>query len=517
MKTPNSQNELLSISSLLNRTSSHADLRERYLSHPWDFAIEDPEGRYETIIGIDRMTRAAEQDFLGFSDFQKKYLAAFVDVTIPRMIVRTGRGGSKTMMASLGTAILAYALPRFSCTINAGSLKQSKKAYRYWKVYAEAPDMLASRGGPLLEMPKATQTRLKNNGMLEILAASETQAQAPHPHLVVYDEACVADPYIMELVEGQLVGGVPPDGASGPLYRIQSTGTELIHPFVDKWNDRVDLGYFSLTWGARDCPWITEESILQDELEHDQNWITIHIEGRFGSATGMIFQYEDIKYARVPTVEEDPWKIWPFVVKHPHFIKRASLGIDWGMKAWTTFIVIVEVDIPAGERRPLLDEMKERGEDPPTMWPIYYVVHIEGMRNTSADAILEEAQIVAESWNASAYPDSSDAFMNDALETRLADAGLGTYPVVFSKYKMSMIGHFRSWLERKRVRIPRTGRGRRGVPIRGDLLLNQLAAYSWEKKVEKPKKGNDDFVDGIICAAWGLKSEGDSRVRVIPR
>ncbi len=443
-----------------------------YLQEPWAFALGDDEGRFPAILGPEVMARGAGRPVISFSPHQRRYLADFVDVRKTRMIAKTGRGGSKTMCSSLGEAVLAWCLPVFTCTVNAGSLEQAQENYRYWTTFCSAAAM-RDPIGPVVGEPKVKSTKLRRGGWLRILAASERQAKGPHPMMVVLDEACATDPDIMLLVEGQLTGGGVPFGGKAPLYRIQSTPDKLFHHFRDRWENRVELGYIAHEWGAKDCPWITQAEIDQALIEHDSNWARIFLDGEFGSAAGTVFEYADIQVASVSTLQEDPR--WVAADEDPSLIARTAMGVDWGYEHHTVIIVLAQVQ------------------------EVAFVVHVEGHQHKPEDFLYERIGRAASTWSCPAFLDTSHIFQNERVKRLLSPMGLRATPVASSKYNMAMIGEVNRRLERGLLRIPLAGEGA--------TLLRQLADYSWDEKAhtEKPLKVNDDYVDALKFAAWGLR------------
>ena len=463
-----------------------------YLSRPWDFAIPDPEERIEPVLGDAVALKAAKRPILAFTEKQHAFLRDFVDVTKPRVIAKTGRGGSKTFLSAIGQAVLAWCLPTFTCTVNAGSLVQAGENYRYLATFADAPAMRHPIG-PLLDDPGAETTRLRNGGWIRVLAASERQAKGPHPMMVVLDEACAVDPDIMELVEGQLTGAPAPHGGSAPLYRIQSTPDKLFHPFKVRWDRRGELGYAWHTWGARDCPWMSDEEIQRQLLENDANWARMYLWGEFGSASGTVFRLEDVEAATLETLQDD--EAWAQAEEQPDRIVRKAVGVDWGFEHPTVILGVVQV----GEK-----------ED-----ARIYVVHAESFRHTAGEELHAAIARTCETWHAGAWLDASHKMENERARRYLSPMGLAAHPVAFSAYNLAMVSAVRAALEqrhadgRPRLRVP-LGGSNPNVRLEGAALLRQLAEYSWDPDVEreKPLKENDDFVDALKLAVWGLRRGG---------
>ncbi len=468
------------LASLAERYEARNVAGELYRRRPWAFAIG---GRgLPPILGAAIMKNAAHQEVLSFGPQQKVFLRDFCDVTIPKVIAKTGRGCSKTFCAAIGLATLAWALPIFTCTVNAGSLDQAETLYDYWAAFCDA---LAMRDpiGPVVGEPTLKQTKLRNGGWVKIRAASERQAKSRHPHMVVLDEACATDPDIMLLVEGQRVGAPVLPGASAPLYRVMSTPDKMFHLFRDRWEEREARGYVGRHWTVHDCPWITPETIAQDVLDHDKNWVKIHHEGEFGAALGTVFDYDDVQATTIPTLQAD--KAWKPFDENPDLIEASALGVDWG-NVHPTVLVTVAMARVDGE-------------------PRYWVVHVEGHVKMPSQELYERIARAASAWQANAFLDANDSRANMEIRPILNRQGLTARPVAFSKFNMAMIGGVRAVLEKRQLRVPLTGEG--------PTLLRQMADYEWDadaakRGVEKPRKVADDYVDALKLAIWGLREGG---------
>ena len=472
------------LASRLKRYQADLATAELYRKRPWAFAIG---GRgLPPILGPVVMRKAAHQEVLAFAPQQKVFLRDFCDVTVSNLIAKTGRGCAKTFGAAISIADLAWTFPTFTCTVNAGSLDQAKTLYDYWKAFCEAPAMLDPIG-PVVDEPTMEETKLRNGGWIKIRAASERQAKSRHPHMVVLDEACATDEEIMLLVEGQLVGAPLLPGATAPLYRVMSTPDKLHHRFRQLWEERKERGYVGRHWTAYDCPWMTPDAIAQWILDHSKNDVRIHIKGEFGARAGTVFDYDDIQTATLKTLQDDPTGLWSLIEMDPsRWIDAAALGVDWGNVNPTVLVVVVLVHI---------------GDI-----PIYYVVHVEGHSRMPAQQLYERIARAATNWRADTFMDANDSRANMEITPILARQDLSARSVAFGKFNMAMIGGVNAVLEKIQLRVPLAGEGA--------ILLRQLADYEWdpvaaERGLEKPIKDNDDFVDALKLAIWGLRHEGE--------
>lgn len=499
-------------SSLVEELHQLGDARRWYLAHPWHFALGDSEGRYDAILGPTVMERAAQRPVVAFTKYQRDYLRDFCDVALPRVMGRMGRSCSKTFCAAISLADLAWCLPSFTATVSAGSEKQASRMYRYWKAFALSADMRYPRG-PLLEDPKATQAIFRNGGFVTVLSASERSVQGEHPMMTVLDEAMATHKEIMSLLEGQVSGSPPPWGAAEALYRVQSTGTKTNHLFRDRWEavERGELKQYALhTWGQQDCPWITAEEIARARAEHSENWANIHIEGKWGSATGTVWKESDILAATVRRLQDH--EVWRYAEERPDAITAKVLGQDWGYVHLTCHLVLARVDPGVGTREAMFPNVP--------LWPLYFVVHVEGNsgEKVGADYLYERAILAMDTHRCHGYGDVSHKFPNEHLRRRAVAIGLRWHEVVTSGNNQTMIDQVTTWLEHRQLIIPQEI-GTRRSPAEGQKLLDQMIAYAWAETAgrERPQKGNDDYVDTLKFAAHGMSKFRRSRVRPIPR
>ncbi len=460
--------------------------RRRWIARPWEFAFE--------VIGTDALADGANRHIDEFTEDQKAFLAAYCDRSVPKVILKTGRGGSKTFLKSIGIATFAYCVPRFTGTVLAGSLEQGRILYHYFERFAASERFGLCLDGP----PTKTFTALQGGGWVRVLTASEKQVKGPHPMLLDIDEACAADEEILHLAMGQRAG------SSLGLLRVASTPDKVFHVFRDWWSEADERGWKAFSWGARKVhpdgtwdatlPWLPRDIIEDLMRDNDANWVTIHIDGEFGSATGTVFRLEDVQAARIddslvrPIPEGmDPAKIDPLY--NPEAITSLRTGVDWGFEHPTVLTTTARLQVPNWA------DLGLRGPD------IYYVVHVEGHTQRSADFLYARTADVLQQFPGDIYLDSSHPFENQAVGRIARAARKTSHPVAFGKDKMAMVSHANMLLEQGRLRIPR----------RFTELLEQLAAYEWEvRKVagrlvpaEKPRKLNDDYVDSLILSLWG--------------
>jgi hypothetical protein len=108
-------------------------------------------------------------------------------------------------------------------------------------------------------------------------------------------------------------------------------------------------------------------------------------------------------------------------------------------------------------------------------------------------------EIIIDYPNVRVYADSSSPGENNDL--RLMGSQL--IPVIFSEEKSELINHVRWRLEQGFLKIPDPTIDHKFLP-----LMQQMKAYHYDEKSEKPAKVNDDCVDSMLCAMKGFMNRG---------
>lgn len=461
--------------------------RRRWLARPWEFAFD--------VIGRDALDTAAEfggaqEPVQPFAKEQRDYLAAFCELSTMKVLLSSGRGGTKTFLTAVGLATLAYCIPRFTATVLSGSLEQAKYLYAYWERFCGSDKFgLCIKGQSL-----RTLTNLENGGWVRVLTASERQVKGIHPQMLVIDEACAVGVDILDLAMGQRLGG------SRGLVRALSTPDKFFHPFVQEWMFQAEArGWQPFNWGMRKFlpdgsweptfPWVTRATIEDLLANQDSAWVLVHVDGQPGAPSGTVFKYEDIQEAKIESLEADP-------LYNEEAVVSTKMGLDWGF-VHPSVIVISERLVP----NPGLVE--ELGLTVPK--ELTYIVHVEAWTGKSGDfvrgrvgTLLDDEKLAGD-----ILADSSHPTENEALRQLAFRKHHRAIAVNFGTTKTAMVGNLNLLFETKAIRIPR----------KFVELLEQLSNYKWEEKkdprtgekvaVEKPQKGDDDYVDAAMLSVWG--------------
>lgn len=421
--------------------------------NPWRWAHQ--------VIGNHILSRTASagKPFRSFSWFQKAFLRDICDPRATSVHARCNRGGSKTMLASLGVTGLSYFIPRYKQAILAGSEEQAGQAYSYFVTFMEGSSLseLLLDGPPLRK-----RTTIKGGGYVKILTASEKTVRSGRHDLLYFDETCQAEPDIIDAGLGCNVH------SPQPKTLMTSTPDKIFHPFyeidVDREGKGADFKFHH--WTCYDCPWISAEEIERKKRLYDTNRFRIEMLGEYGSATGSVFDVDLLEqsFAKganmyVPT-QTNPWL-------------ASGMGIDWG---WNhpTVCTIAKVD------------------------PIEYRIWItlaRPFRFKTIDTIANEVKVdVATHAVKRVCCDAENPGYIRQLKNELRAFMIPVQAIPFNKYKDQMLTNFRKLLED----------GRLIIDTRLRQTKEQLLAYHFMKDQDRPEKKEDDFVDSAILAVHSI-------------
>lgn len=437
------------------------NLRERllfYWANPWLFV-------YDIItVEVINKTTPANVSFKGFIAEQKQYLRDFCDPRVHGMIMSCCRGGSKTWLNAIGIVVMEYLVPKMRITINSGSKEQSQYLYQYYRKFISGTVMCNLIEGDSLQ----SHTNYKHGGWVKALTASEKSMRGPRPDLLVFDETCQAEDHIIK----SALGGTFTSANLKIIF--SSTPNKMNHVFYEVWSRVKEYGFKKYHWDCYDVPWISDDNIQMAKDIYDKNTFRIEMLGLFGSTTGMVFDRDEILASKVSNYDKRDGS-------KPELV-ATSIGIDWGF-SHLTVVTTVGLD--------------ESG--------LCYVLDCHGRAGVKEDAWVHDIvpSKVRKFQPASIQVDSAAAFQNKALNDALP-SDLSAKRIAFSKYKDRMIGELRRRFEQGIIRIKEGGEN--------DKLIEQLLAYEYAKDISgaasnKPAKGNDDYIDSLLLAVWGLRPD----------
>lgn len=460
----------------LPTSNIHISLEDKYLywrANPWLAAWD--------LIGdesLKHMQAANAPEFKEFTPKQKKFMRDFMDPRRTKLAIRCNRGGAKTNIIAICIALLEWFVPKEKVTINSGSMEQSQAMYRFFKT--------AVSSGILKRMvvgtPLRTKTQFLHGGVVEALAASDTQSRSKRPDTLIYDEAVLVNQHnIFDALGGvwtsqdlKIVFSSTPNKMNHMFYRIQQGCCDIDDK--DPAKDYLSKsGYHVHHWTCYDCPWIPERNIKEAEEAYDRNMFRIEMLGEFGSASGTVFDAETIALAIRDSMPE-------ILMKDPKAVlKELAFGVDWGF-SHPGVVTVGGVD--------------EKG-----VLHIIYSISRKGLAREWIDKYIPNLAGKYDPYVM--YLDAENAGENKDLADKLPD--IGTRRISFAKYKGRMISALRSRLEKGTIVIYR------GIGD-NDKCLEQLYAYEWMENeegivTEKPEKGNDDSVDSLMLCVFALRPD----------
>lgn len=466
------------------RHHSEMSQEEKYLywrANPWLAAFD--------IIGEETLTEimaAGKGQFKEFTSLQKLFMRDFCDPRYHKMASRRNRGGSKTHDVAVCIALMEYFVPGIRITINSGSMEQSDTLYSYFKDFIEGSDILSKL---VLGIPLKKQTKFKHRGWVKALTASPKSVKGKRPDIIVFDEVCE--------ISRQLIADALGGTWTAAAIKIIMIGTpdKMNHKFFDiqrapiKIDDetRHDHGrtiskaeYYIYHSTCYECPWISEEAIEAAKKELDDNNFRIQMLGEFGSATGSVFDHDDIIKAKVDEWDTDDNK--NFIENLLKSLIDKAVGVDWGYAHKTG--------------------VNACGVDSDDVLHVVYAKAASRIKDTVwYDNIIPA--VVKKYDPSEVGADSSHAFQNRNLDDSLEPLGHGVRKRAFKSYKQVMISALRARFEKRMIKLYC---GLEEI----DELIEQLFAYQYHEGMDGiasdlPEKGNDDYIDALLIAAYPLR------------
>jgi len=413
----------------------------------------DPADLLLTLYAADPVAFVEEELGETPSQDQAEFLRAMADQDHLHYIVSAGRGSGKTIVLAWVVCWSVACLPRFYGQYNVcvvgGSLEQAKALYNYVKRYIFQTPLLSEK---LLSEPTMTKTEFSDS-WVRCLAASEKQVRSPHPELLIFDEVCQAEENIVE-------SALPMTSSSRHGRDILcSTPNQMFHIFKRYWDLAESYGFRKFgPWGLSNCPWVRQEKIDHAKQTYTESRYLTEILGQFTKEDAALFDPADIEAA----MTEEPLNV------RPHGIIG---GLDWG-KTHPTVLTLAK---------------RVKGE----IW----VFHQQQWQDQQYTHVQEQIAKICEKVNCfTIYADSSHAGENERLE----DEGFEVEHVYFSSVKDDMAENLLYLLEKRKLRI--------GSDL--EPLKHQLSIYRRVRRRSGRSsfsKTNDDCVDSLMLALWGLK------------
>jgi len=429
-----------------------------------DWNLSNPHEWADRIIGrsiYEKHTRA-DSPWLGWTPRQIAFLRDVCDFNIMFLFATCNRGGAKTLLTAYGSACILDNLENFRIVVASGSKDQASICYGYARdVFLDTSMSRKIKGESTL-----SKTEFINDNLFSVLPASEKRTRAPRGDMVILDEATQAKPSIVNSVIPQAI-------TSGKMkVVILMTPDKLIHVVKEWWDKAAEIGAIRYHWDAYQCPWIPRRNIEQLKILFDKATFAIEVLGLWTSRSGSVFEHADIEAAMID-IEELP---------RFDLINQFYMGIDWGDANETVATVIGYTGDP---------------KDDSDVW---YVFAVQSWHRSRIDLMVDGLEELAAIYSPIILSEQSavSAFVNRELRERLSGSGLIMKQQSFTGRKHRMVSNLKMRLERRKIKIPK----------RFKMTRTQLIKYHRkmvnEEVTEEFEKKEDDYVDSIVWANWGI-------------
>jgi hypothetical protein len=236
----------------------------------------------------------------------------------------------------------------------------------------------------------------------------------------------------------------------------------MFHLFKRYWDNAESYKFTKFgPWGLVNCPWVNSDVIDHAKTTYSESRYSTEILGQFAKEESALFDPEDIETASKYNFEEFPQ------------YAEVTGGLDWG-QTHSTVLTLVQQE-GDGVR-------------------VLYQEAWNGMRYSDVqDRIVKVCDNLR---HANIYADSSHPGENE----RLIQKGVNVQPVYFSEDKDQMVENLLYLIENHKLKID----------SRNTALKHQLSTYRRVRNKtgrSSYSKQNDDRVDSLMLALWGLKQE----------
>lgn len=415
-----------------------------------------------------------------------------------RFIVKGPRGGGKSkLLGAIGFA--KWLLQMRNIVDMGGSLEQARGVYNYFAAHCFSHEPITTG---LPKEPMMQQTKSDKGNYFKAIAASPKQVRGPHPDTLFIDEAC-------ETKDELILSALPMINTSqNPCVVMTSTFHKVFGFFQEVWDHAEEWGYCRISWDIFDVAmpfdanvwndptyknevadldmlkarakgrtgdpdgWVPIENIIQAWREKSTvDWFDVEYMGSRPSASGMVNDPEDVDACVVPSLVG--WEYKPGAV--------VAGGLDWGFAGMTAFVEYMEHK----------DGIKVE-------------IHNKTYTQTRSEVIIKDiVREVKEKKIRFIYADSSHQFENTDLQNALkkefsrSDHSCTVVPVVFGKEKEMLLGNYRAYFQRRKLRIPKAS----------SVAIWQHKRYQYIDGTDTPKKKDDHIPDATMCALkhWPLQ------------
>lgn len=427
-------------------------------------------------------------------------------------IIKGPRGGGKTkLLGAFGFA--DWYIGDRDIVNMGGSMTQAQGVYNYFSEHCYAqPAILES----LPQEPKMKETESDTGKYYKAVAASPKQVRGPHPNTLAIDEACEAKDELIEAALPMIFS------SNDPLVVMTSTFHKIFGKFQEVWDAADELNYARFSWDIIDVTKTFDPSIWTDEAAkreiHDLtieqagensleyrvggrtgdpegwvpmsnvvqawrskssiDWFDVEMMGMRPSSVGMVNKPEDVDACVFECNVKGPW---PKEYRYIDGLESVG-GVDWGFSSMTAVVGF------------------HKGRDDLKMQH-----HNKTYTATRSKVIIEDiVECVRKYKWRTVYCDSAGKFENAdlkaALQTEFGNTKhrCNVVEVVFSVDKVEMLGNYRSYFQRRMLRIPDLSTFKAAVW--------QHKRYRYQEGSDKPMKQDDHIPDATMCALkhWPL-------------
>ena len=456
-----------------------------YWANPWKAA--------EEILGTQQLSKCNPQSpFTGFIKKQKYLLRDLMDPSVLKLGLTAGRGCAKTFIMGLDGWISQYLIPSCEYMVVSGSDKQSKAAYKFFRLLMAGSTLEQIVEGEM----KKSRTDTVSGGYFESFPSSLTAVQSQRTNKVICDEACEMTEDVMDYAYGTL------SGRRYTKWVECGTPNYMLHRFYEHYQEYLTQLELTLDEQANlppgrrwrwynisqyECDWVSSwytQSYI-DTYGINSHQYKIMVLGQFAPAGGTVFNMDKLEAS---LITELPSKVNVEYKDDKEVLRTREEDAEFGLYS-------VGFDCGYTDAHPTA--LIKAGEDQCSH--IYITDEMRPIRTT--DIITQSLKSFALKDMATIYSDSGAVAtgINRYMPGMIGQFGLDFKVISFQKFKMDMITNCMGMFEQGILHI---------VKNKCPKLIKELEKYAWDEgaPIDKPKKGGDDHVDAFLLACWGHRN-----------
>jgi len=466
---------------------------EYFRTYPERFALE--------VIGERTMRRISKaRKFRGFTEFQVAFIKDFINMDLPKLFLRCGRGGSKSFLIGYCCVLLCYIMDCedifYEISILGGSTKQANIPYtRYARAMIEDEHSMISKYCRI----ECTRDKIwfkESNSAISCLAAAGTSTRGPRGDLLVIDEVCSTDENIIEGYWGQMTTSMH--------FKAVVAGTPDDPSHISYlWDTDPKYGFKTHHWSSFDCliengGYMSRKTLEEMKLVYRSKSAQLReLYGEWASYGGAIIDAQLLKQAT--TLGKRPYYSTdlPPLNEMQYFI----VGCDGARNSHFAAINVV------GYRAPMSFVCHSEGhqdiQEPELRRHIMQLV--EYYRRIGPTMLVIEDATISKT-------------LNDNCEKECVPLGVPFVRSLFGPEGENQQSQFQT-----RVRFRKNNfidymcyifeNQKIKIPTDFHQIVHELTIYHWKRvagkvegtKQDRPAKTQDDFVDALLHALWQLQ------------